>query len=68
MAKSINGLYSSDDFLEHVDASKCGHFYKPTEVPVLNAKRGTLYDPKVADACLHLIRDKGFSFEENNKA
>ena len=34
----------------------------------IEAKRGTLYDPKVADACLHLIRDKGFSFEENNKA
>lgn len=34
----------------------------------IESNRGTLYDPKVADACLHLMRDKGFSFEENSHA
>jgi PAS domain S-box-containing protein/putative nucleotidyltransferase with HDIG domain len=34
----------------------------------IETNRGTRYDPDVVDACLHLIRDKGFSFEETDKA
>ena len=30
----------------------------------IEAYRGTRYDTEVADACLHLIRDKGFTFSE----
>ena len=31
----------------------------------IEKNRGILYDPCVVDACLHLIRDKGYSFEDN---
>jgi PAS domain S-box-containing protein/putative nucleotidyltransferase with HDIG domain len=34
----------------------------------IEANRGKLYDAEVVDACLHLIRDKGFEFEENGKS
>ena len=33
----------------------------------IETNRGTLYDPAVVDACLRLIRDKSFAFEENGK-
>jgi len=28
--------------------------------------KGRLYDPDVADACIRLFREKGFSFEQNS--
>ena len=31
----------------------------------IETNRGTYYDPTVVDACLRLIRDKGFAFDEN---
>jgi len=33
----------------------------------IKEKRGTLYDPRVVDACLKLFTEKGFKFKESKE-
>ena len=51
-----------------VEAITAHRPYRPargleTALDEIESNRGTLYDTEVVDACLHLIRDKHFSFE-----
>ena len=70
-----NGLHGEDIILEArilavadvVEAITAHRPYRPAvglekALLEIEAHRGPLYDPEVADACLHLMRDKGFTF------
>lgn len=55
-----------------VDAMASHRPYRPAlgikkALEEISENRGVLYDPRVADACLTLFRDKRFEFEEHTK-